>query len=61
MGPIEIIVIVLAVAFVAFVIARQIIKKIKAKKSGVIDCGCGCGGSCSGCTHCNREQNLDNQ
>ena len=46
MKPMDVIIIVLTVAFVAY----AVIKTIRNKKKGKTSCGCDCGcGSCAGC------------
>ena len=48
MGPLEIIILVAAVCLVAGVVVSQIVKKYRAKKSGISACG-GCCDCCSSC------------
>ena len=52
MSPLEIVVIVLTVLFVAAVIGWNVYKKVTGK--GGCDCGYDCGGSCQGCHACRR-------
>ena len=51
----EIMIIVLACAFVVGVIAWRIIRKMQGKSG--CDCGCGCGGNCPSCKSKQEDQN----
>ena len=57
MGPVEIVVIVLAVLFVAAVVGWNVYKKLTGK--GGCDCGYGCGG-CYGCPRCAHKAHKKN-
>lgn len=58
MSPLEIVVIILSVLFVAGVVVGVLVKRARCKKKGVPPCCCDCS-RCTSCEGCHRADNKD--